>query len=66
MSAQNQTKELTLHRDVDFDKEVVSQDNKKTPLSKYAVQRSTDKPSGPAMQSVYIADTITVTNSFNF
>lgn len=64
MSTQNA--KLDIERNVDFDRDVVNVNGKKTPLEKYAVQRATDKPSGPAMQSVYVADTITVTNTFNF
>lgn len=69
MSAQVQPQEMKVHREVDFDRDLVkttSTAGERTPVSKYAVQRATDKSSGPAMQSVYIAETISVTNSFNF
>lgn len=38
----------------------------KQTLPKYAVQRGLQSGNAPSAQSVYIADTVTVTNHFNF
>lgn len=65
MSTQAQANDLAKVESVDT-KNGDLQVTTKQQLPKYAVQRGLSTGNAPSAQSVYIADTVTVTNHFHF